>query len=280
MAFWRRWKARPPAKPQEERKTLAFGLLRDIGQVRKTNQDQVLGLVTALPSPGKPISLGLFVVADGMGGHTGGEVASMRATNVVAAEVLQGLLMPALREEPPGAIQDVLKGAIHAANYRILDEASRLGTDMGTTLTVALLLERRVYVAHIGDSRLYTYGEEGLQVRTRDHSMVARLLELGQITLAEARDHPKRNYLYQSVGQQEEIEVDMASFSLEGCRYLLLCTDGLWGFVGEEILAEALEEGGDPQATCEQLVAQANEAGGEDNIAAVVVALPGASPDL
>jgi serine/threonine protein phosphatase PrpC len=275
MPFWKRWQSAPEQPPEPEpRQGIAFGLARDIGQVRNINQDQILALQTSLPAASRQLQIGLFIVADGMGGHTGGDIASALAVQVVAAEVLQHLLLPVLQGGQPEVIQDVLKDAVMAANRAILEEAARRGSDMGTTVTTGLLVENHLYVAHVGDSRLYTYDETGLKCHTRDHSMVARLMELGQITPEEAQHHPKRNYLYQSVGQQDDIEVEFDSFSLEDCRYFLLCSDGLWGVVGEEILNKTLNEGGEPQAICNRLVEQANEAGGEDNIAVIVVALP------
>jgi serine/threonine protein phosphatase PrpC len=278
MPFWKR-RSKKESQPRVQRKGISFGTARDIGRVRTTNQDQVFAMQTALPGPGKQLSLGLFIVADGMGGHTGGEIASKRAVEIVAVEVLGGLLLPVLKEEPPEAIQNMLQDAIITANHRIIEEAQLQGSDMGTTITAALLLDDQIYVAHIGDTRLYTYGEEGLQCRTRDHSMVARLLELGQITAEEARDHPKRNYLYQSVGQHSDIEIEIFSFSLEGCSHLLLCSDGLWGVAGEKTMQKAFLQDRDAQHTCDWLVEQANAAGGDDNISVVVVAFPGPQLD-
>ncbi len=273
MPFWKRRRVEKP-HPVYRPRGIAFGLARDIGQVRTSNQDQVFGLLSSLPSMGRQLVLGLFIVADGMGGHRQGEVASQRAVEIVADHILEGLLMPVLREEPPEAIQNLLQEALQTANRTILEEARLQGSDMGTTLTAALLVGEQVYVAHVGDSRLYTYGETGLRCHTRDHSMVARLLELGQITEEEAVGHPRRNYLYQSIGQQEEIEPEVSSFPAEGCTHLLLCSDGLWGVAGEEALVEALTRGEEPQAICERLVERANKAGGEDNISVIVVAFP------
>lgn len=275
MAFWKRRRTKAgPAMAEERPAGMSFGVLCDVGRVRPTNQDHVFALQASLPGPNGQVMVGLFVVADGMGGHTGGATASARAVEIVAGEVLQGLIMPVMRGEPPPALQDLMREAVLEANRRILADASRQHSDMGTTLTAALLLGGRCYVAHVGDSRLYSYGRDGLRCRTRDHSMVARLLELGQISPQEAKRHPKRNYLYQSVGQQEEIEVEADSFALEGHSHLLLCSDGLWGLVGDEALVAALSGGQDPQRICERLVAQANEAGGDDNISVLVVALP------
>ncbi len=273
MPFWksRLWKKAPPPR----RRGIAFGLASDVGRVRATNQDQLLASLTFLPTRSGPIPLGLFIVADGMGGHSGGATASMRAVEVVAAHLFRELLLPVLHGYPPEAIQDALREAVYEANRSILNEAQEEGTDMGTTLTGALLLGERCYVAHVGDSRLYTYGPEGLRCRTRDHSMVARLLEMGQISAEEARHHPKRNYLYQSVGQQETLEVEIASLLLDG-SHLLLCSDGLWGSLTDEEIVSILQSTDDPQEACDRLVERANEAGGEDNISVIVVALPAA----
>jgi serine/threonine protein phosphatase PrpC len=274
MPLWKRRQEQAAPQSEASRRGISYGLARDVGQVRDSNQDQAFAVLTSLPHSGDQLSLGFFIVADGMGGHAGGAIASARAVEVVAGFVLKGLLLPVLRGDPPDAIQNVLRGALLEANARIRQEGVLKGTDMGTTVTAALLLREWVHLAHVGDSRVYTYDQEGLQCRTRDHSLVARLLELGRITPEEARSHPRRNYLYQSVGQQDEIEVEIVSFSLGGCSHLMLCSDGLWGVVEEEVLVQALDSGDDPQAICEHLVDQANEAGGEDNITVVVVALP------
>ncbi len=275
MPFWKRRRqqevelAAPP-----KRRGVAFGLASDVGRVRSSNQDHVFAMLTSLPGPNGQLTVGLFIVADGMGGHTGGAVASTRAVEVVAMQTLRGLIHPILEGGAPEPVQDLLREATLEANRRILAEAARQHNDMGTTVTSALLLGGRCYVAHVGDSRLYSYDGRRLQHRTRDHSMVARLQELGQISAEEALHHPKRNYLYQSVGQQDEIEVELSSFPLEGCTHLLLCCDGLWGMLEDEAMARVLAAGGEPQAMADSLVAQANAAGGEDNISLVVVALP------
>jgi len=274
MPFWKRRPKRLVSQPERKQRGIVFGIVSDVGRVRSSNQDRVFALLTSLPSPSGQLPLGLFVVADGMGGHTGGATASVRAIETVTGYVLQNLLLPVIRGDTPEAIRDIMRMATLEANRRIRQQALQEGNDMGTTLTASLVLGTRCYVAHVGDCRLYTYGPAGLESQTRDHSMVARLQELGQITAEEARHHPKRNYLYQSVGQQEEIEVDDPSLPLDDCSHLLLCSDGLWGSVEEKDMAQALAEGGDPQEICERLLAQANAAGGEDNISVIVVALP------
>ncbi len=276
MPFWKRRRQESEAPPRAGPQGITFGLTSDTGRVRPSNQDHVFAQLTSLPSWNGQLSFGLFIVADGMGGHTGGALASTLAVQVFAAEVLQSLLMPVLRGEPPEAIQDALRSAILGANRRIMEKASLEGNDMGTTLTAGLVLGERLYVAHVGDSRLYTLDPTGLQRRTRDHSMVARLLELGQITAEQARHHPRKNYLYQSIGQQEEIEAELESFPLEACRRVLICSDGLWGMIEDTEMAAMLSSSDDPQEICDQLVARANAAGGEDNISVVVVAFPGA----
>lgn len=277
MPFWKRRRQEAVVPPRACPRGITFGLASETGRVRPSNQDHVFGQLTSLPSWNGQLVVGLFVVADGMGGHTGGALASTLAVQVFAVEVLQSLLLPVLRGDPPEAIQDALRAAVLGANRRILEKASLEGNDMGTTLTAGLVLGGRLYVAHVGDSRLYTLDQGGLQRRTRDHSMVARLLELGQITPEQARHHPRKNYLYQSIGQQEEIEAEIESFPLEGCTRVLICSDGLWGMVEDEELANVLNSSNDPQEICEQLVARANAAGGEDNISVVVVAFPESS---
>ena len=143
----------------------------------------------------------------------------------------------------------------------------------GTTLTCALILGNRAYLAHVGDSRAYLFADDRLRQITRDHSLVDRLVELGQITPGEAMHHPQRNVLYRAVGQGDQLEVDAYVELLpSSSQYrLLLCSDGLWGSIQDDQLTQVLRMAATPQEACDRLIEAANAGGGKDNITAVVV---------
>ena len=252
----------------------AAAALRDVGRVRSVNQDSIFALTTTLPRESSDISLGLFVVADGMGGHAGGEVASHIAISTVVRYVLAELVIPALADNVTEALQPLIIAAVQEANRAIWEHAQAIGSDMGTTCTVALLLGQSLYIGHVGDSRAYLATPTGLRPITNDHSTVGRLIQLGQLDPDEAREHPLRSQLYRTVGQHPEVLVDFIYQPIGDATHLLMCSDGLWSMLDEEILLDVLEHAIWPQDACRELVARANLAGGEDNIAAIVVTLP------
>lgn len=253
---------------------LAFAARRDVGRMRQMNQDSVLGLLLTLPREANDVPLGLFVVADGMGGHDGGEVASRLAVRTVLHEVLAQLVLPAMDDDPIEALQPLMISAVQEANRTIWEHAHRVGSDMGTTCTAALLLGQALYIAHVGDSRAYLLEAGGLRLLTTDHSTVGRLIQMGRLPPEEARTHPLRNQLYRTIGQQPQVQIDFTYQPVGNSSHLLVCSDGLWGMVPEDQLTQALTHSPWPQDVCEELIALANLAGGEDNISAVVVTLP------
>jgi PPM family protein phosphatase len=253
---------------------LAAMAARDIGRVRSANQDSVFSLLTNLPREGGDVPMGLFIVADGMGGHEGGEIASRLAVRTVVHHVLAQLLLPALDDGEIEALQQLMITAVQEANSVIWEQAQAQGTDMGTTCTAVLMMGHGLYIAHVGDSRAYLYEQAGLRLLTTDHSTVGRLIALGHLDPSEAREHPLRNQLYRTVGQQPQISVDFVYQPAASGTHLLLCSDGLWGLIDDPLMAKALQNNLWPQDACNELIALANLAGGEDNISAVVVSLP------
>jgi serine/threonine protein phosphatase PrpC len=253
---------------------LAVGALRDVGRVRSVNQDSVFALLTTLPRESNDISIGLFIVADGMGGHHGGEIASRLAISTVAHYILAELVAPALADDATEALQPMIVAAVQEANRAIWDHAQSIGSDMGTTCTVALLLGRALYIGHVGDSRAYLATPTGLRLITNDHSTVGRLIQLGQLDAAEAREHPLRSQLYRTVGQQPDVLVDFSYQQVGDATHLLMGSDGLWGMLDDTVLFDVLEHNLWPQDACHELIARANLAGGEDNITAIVVSIP------
>jgi serine/threonine protein phosphatase PrpC len=251
-----------------------YGCAQSIGRQREHNEDCLYALALAVGGSPSNYPLGLFIVADGMGGHQYGEVASATAVRTLSGHILKRL-HPYL-VNPAHTLDESLQDLMHAA----VDEAQRAvaqaAPGSGTTLTAALVLGQQMTICHVGDSRAYairTYG--GGEVLTRDHSLVKRLEELGQITSDEAAAHPQRNVLYRALGQGEVLEPDIFTAPFPQPGYLLLCSDGLWSVLTEDTLFKLVSRSTNLQSACQNLVAAANEAGGPDNITAVLVQLMG-----
>jgi protein phosphatase len=223
------------------------GAATDIGQVREGNEDSFL-----VQDP-------LYAVADGMGGHRGGEVAS-----TLALQTIRRLL--AARE---GSLAD----RVHEANRAVFErsQADREVAGMGTTLTVAELEGRRLRLAHVGDSRAYLFRDGRLDLLTEDHTLVHRMVLEGEITESEAGSHPHRSILTRALGVDGAVEVDEGMLELRAGDRLLLCTDGLTGMVEDEEIETVLRDEADPQEAVDRLVRAANRAGGVDNITAVIL---------
>jgi PPM family protein phosphatase len=266
--------APPRATPRKTEGQLAVAALRDIGQARQVNQDHVFALTATLPREGGDIQMGLFIVADGMGGHAGGEIASRMAISAATRHVLADLLVPALDGDVSAAVRSMIVAALQDANRAVWDHARSVGSDMGTTCTLALLLGHTLHLGHVGDTRAYLVSPSAIRQLTDDHSAVGRLIELGQLDPAEAREHPLRSQLYRTVGQMPEVAVDLVTEPLGDATHLLLASDGLWGLVEDPVLQSTILDAATPQAACGALIDLANAAGGDDNISAIVVQLP------
>lgn len=257
--------------------TLVIGRASHIGRVRKRNEDTYFTLQATLSRNSETFPFGLFLVADGMGGHKGGELASALATRVMAEAVLREFYLPWLTSEvedtmPQRPINEVILQAANKANLVVHRVAP---PEAGTTLTCALVQGTNAYIAHVGDSRAYLIRQGRLEQITQDHSLLARLIELGQISPEEAASHPQRNVLYKAIGQGSALEVDFYLKSLPINSYLLLCSDGLWGYINEERMAAIVREAPTPQDACHQLVREANAQGGEDNITVILIQVKG-----
>ncbi|MEM8531154.1 MAG: protein phosphatase 2C domain-containing protein [Chloroflexota bacterium] len=266
--------ATPTAVPLRSQRGFAAAVLRDVGRVRTINQDSVYALTSSIPRESQDTTMGLFIIADGMGGHDGGEIASRLAVSSVVRQVLTDLLVPAVTDNVSESLQSLMISAVQEANRTIWDYARAHDSDMGTTCTAALVLGNGVYVAHVGDSRAYLRTPTGMQCLTADHSAVGRLIEVGQLDPEEAREHPLRSQLYRTVGQSPDVQVDFTYQPIGDAIQLLVCSDGLWGMLDEEVIIDVLDHSLWPQDACHELIARANLAGGEDNISAVVVSFP------
>jgi PPM family protein phosphatase len=241
------------------------------GRERAHNEDTIFTLSCFLSGLDSPVHLGIYVVADGMGGHQSGEVASNLAAQGSSQYLLERIYREFVFEHksftPPEIMQWVIE-AVGEAQSRILQRVP----GGGTTLTLLLVLDTKYYLAHVGDSRLYLIGKDGsLTLKTRDHSLVKRLIDLGEITESEAEVHPHRNVLYRAMGQSDPFEPDTDEFSLKPGERLLLCSDGLWGVVKPEDLTQVLNSTQDLDDVAYALVKAANDAGGPDNISVILV---------
>jgi serine/threonine protein phosphatase PrpC len=250
---------------------LAVGALTDRGRIKDRNQDSLFVLNGALSHQDGLLPLGLYIVADGMGEGEVGTQASALTVRLVASRVLdriyRPLLLEAERTSDRQPIHQVLREAVIVANARVQQVCPK----GRTTCTCALVLGMNAFVAHVGDSRAYLVGRDSLDVMTTDHSLVNRLIELGQITPEEAKRHPQRNVLYRAVGRGDKLEVDTGLQSLSAGNSLLLCSDGLWGALSSEIITAIVRTAPSPQIACRWLVARANESGGPDNVTVVLV---------
>ncbi len=246
----------------------------NIGFIRTRNEDASF-IFTADTGGEEPLMpFGLYIVADGMGGHFAGHEASKNVSRMVAKQVMQRIYLPMLLNNgsagPGEPVQDVMLDAIQTANTTIHSPDPE--KDSGTTLTAALVFGRRLYIAHVGDSRAYIVEDDDLKLVTTDHSYVRRLQEAGQLTEEEAASHPHRNMLYMAVGQGDRLDVETYTQSLPDKGKLILCSDGLWGLVTEQMVKEILsKENTSLEEMCDELVDSALKAGGYDNITIILV---------
>lgn len=253
---------------------LKVGQSTDVGMVRTNNQDAMMTFYYSGRSIDNQPDLGLFIVADGMGGHMDGEKASAIVTRSVTKHVIDNIFLPMLEDtgtdstRPP--LTESLIEAIQLANTMVLADVP----DGGTTVTAVAVIGDLAYLAHVGDSRAYLITKDTIEQITRDHSLVQRLIELDQLTPEEAVDHPQQNVLYRAIGQSGTVEVDALTRRIPPNSYLLICSDGLWGVVEDKKIFQLVHENADPQVACDKLVAMANTMGGKDNITAVMLHLP------
>jgi len=250
---------------------LEVQLAQSLGITRNHMEDSIYALNIKTQLPKSHTTLGIFMVADGMGGHMYGDVASSVAIQSTAASLhktLVGPLHDGQTELSDEAIATILEGALQTAHNTVLEKVK----GGGTTLTVALVLNKKLYFAHVGDSRLYiTSPTKPLKALTLDHSLVQRLVELGQISQDDANDHPQRNVLFRALGQNEGFKADIGNIEITEPCTLLLCSDGLWGLVNQESLSKRINDGGSYEKMVNSLIEMANDAGGTDNISAILV---------
>lgn len=241
------------------------------GQERAHNEDTLFTMNSFLGGLDSPLAFGIFLVADGMGGHQSGELASNLAAQGISQFLMDRVYNDYLFERKSFSKTDVqhcINEAVSEAQKLIL----RRVPGGGTTLTLAVALGEDLFSAHVGDSRLYLIGLDGkMTLKTRDHSLVKRLVDLGEITESEAGHHPHRNVLYRALGQSDPFEPDLESFSLKPGERMMICSDGLWGVLDEQEMMKLVVNGQDLDHLVCELVQAANDAGGPDNISVIIV---------
>jgi PPM family protein phosphatase len=256
-------------------RTLAttLGARTDVGVQREIDEDALMTQELRIAIAGVPVNAGIYVVADGMGGHAAGEVASTLAVQAAATSIAQQLVMLA---SPGSQVDDarlsqLVQQAVEEANIAVFEEGQRRNNDMGTTLTLALVVGDRCMIGNVGDSRTYLVRDGKLTRVSKDHSLVMRLVDVGQITEDEIYSHPHRSAILRSLGERPQVQTDTFPLRLQPGDALFLCSDGQWEMVRDPRMNEIINTVADPQAACEQLVDEANANGGEDNITAVLV---------
>ncbi len=248
---------------------------QSVGMQRELNEDSLLVITSTLAGNAGNTPFGLYIVADGMGGHQYGEVASNTAIRTFGGHIMRKF-HPFLFNLPTIPLNESLQTIMQDGVNKAQEAIQREAPGSGTTLTAALVLGQQITVAHVGDSRAYAaYPDGRFEAITRDHSLVGRLEELGQITAEEAENHPQKNVLYRALGQGEILEPDLFTVAFPQNGTLMLCSDGLWGVLTEAEMHKAMNDADTLERACQNLVNAANEAGGPDNISVVLVKMIG-----
>lgn len=251
---------------------VAAARLSDVGQERDLDEDSILTLELGQVYRSVSAPLGVYAVADGMGGHEGGDVASRLAIRAIARMALTDILMPAMADgAPPADFEGWIKRAVLEANKAVLTQRKTSRNDMGTTLVLAVVLNDLAYIAHVGDSRAYLIRNRDIKQLTVDHSLVERLVATGQITREEAATHPQRNVIYKNIGDKPQVEPDILRLNLMPGDKLLLCCDGLSGEINDGEILRIVAQYPALPAACRELIQAANAAGGHDNISVVLI---------
>jgi serine/threonine protein phosphatase PrpC len=246
------------------------------GRHHTRNEDAVVTFTFDKEQEKQSVPIGFYLVSDGLGGHDAGEVASRTVNQIVTDWIVKAKVLPDLQkatrrltsEDMPGAL---LAQAIQRANEVLLRQGQVQNSDLGSTVTAALIIGDVATVANVGDSRTYLLRDGRLEQITRDHSLVAGLVYAGIIDSEEVRTHPQRNQIYRCLGHKPDIEVDVFTRQLQTGDVLVLCSDGLWEMVTDTEIQRIIADTRSPQKACDALVAAANHAGGQDNIGVIVV---------
>lgn len=238
---------------------MQIGKATDLGMVREQNEDSIY--------VGQPFNNMLYaIVADGMGGHQAGEVASAMAVEKISSYINAHCQNDMTVDDIRSIIAEAFFAANDAIYQKSLDEAHH---GMGTTASLCFMKENAIIISHVGDSRIY-YMDAGVRQLTRDHSLVADLVERGEITNDEAKVDPRKNVITRALGTEKIISVDLGIYDYAG-EIVLLCSDGLTNFVTEEEILDVVRQEENLQKACDHLVALANAHGGKDNISVIML---------
>lgn len=254
----------------------------DAGDVRRSEPNEDSTLVLQFERIHESISapVGIFVVADGMGGHANGQLASHMVISTIAERCAQELILAPLTTEQAGeqakeidedGYVALVQGAIEDANTTLCQANQREKSDMGSTLTGFMMVGNHAFIFNVGDSRTYMFREGNLYQLTTDHSLVGQLVAGGLIEPDEVYTHPQRNQIFRSIGDKMHVQIDVFKQEVHPGDILLSCSDGLWEMVRNPQITDILDKAPDPQTACTQLIEAANTNGGEDNVSAVVV---------
>ena len=275
--------ARPTSKPEPTatlaHKGLSFvvgtGLDAGIKRKHKPNEDNLLAIQGMHTYNNRDYPFGLFVIADGMGGHSKGQEASRLAIQHIREVIMPTLLSDA--EIDGDQARELLLDGIQHANLAVYQYNQAHAIDMGTTVTAALMIDKTIAIANVGDSRTYRFNQQdGLQQVTKDHSLVAQLLARGDISEDDVYVHPQRNEIYRCIGEKASVQADTFTVALQAGTTLLLCSDGLWEMVKKPTLEQVLRETlPDAPRTSKALISAALHGGGLDNISVIVLHISG-----
>ncbi len=237
----------------------------EVGMKRKNNEDSIFIFNTGyacLPN--------LYIVADGMGGHNAGEVASKSAIQFFCEYIHNNSTTRNAREDE---ILDLLVSGVHYVNEKILEESKKVPEyeGMGTTFTVLVVKEDKAFIAHVGDSRVYLIRDHAINQVTNDHSYVADLVKLGEITAEEARIHPRRNLITRAIGADSNVYADTKILNLHQSDLILMCSDGLTTMLDDNEILEILNENTSLEHGAQILLNEANQKGGLDNISIILI---------
>ena len=267
--------ALPP--PNKKQTALTYGIASHTGMVRDHNEDACFAMHWHSITADKQPDFGFFIVADGMGGHLDGEKASAIAVQTLAAEILEKICVPMLRDFKASSSPTILDALAHAAEKANLAVIKGVPGG-GTTLSTAAIVGSLAYLVHVGDSRAYLIHDSEIEQLTTDHTLVQQLVEMKKLTPEEAENSPQKNVLYRAIGQNEKLKIERLTRSLPPGAQMLICSDGLWDLVDDRALKQVTLESSSPQDACDRLVALANEHGGADNISVIILKIPDNPP--
>jgi len=271
---------------------ITFSARTDRGKERPSNEDGIVAWDFSSVTNSVPFYCGLFAISDGMGGHNAGEIASMTAIKSISATIFKEFLQKLIKikyyklpnsafnyhfrkkktQSPPNADR-ILRKAIQKANSDIVDLSRKNPAffGMGATITAAIIADGVLTVANVGDSRCYYIEKENIAQITNDHTIVNQMIALGRISKKEAMHHPGKNFLYKSLGADEEIEIDIFEKQVSPPAWIVLCSDGLSNMVTDNEILNTVLHTKTPHRATKKLIGLANKAGGTDNISAIVV---------